>query len=75
LVLEFYLRKERFAWNNPLKGVHLAIAGVAPLPIAALPVPFLGEKVARRRWCAIAIGFAGLLTRIIHGGALNCRQA
>lgn len=32
-----------------------------PLIIAALSVPFLGEKIGWRRWCAIAVGFVGVL--------------
>lgn len=31
-----------------------------PLMIAAMSVPFLGEKVGWRRWLAIAVGFAGV---------------
>ena len=44
----------------PLADAH-AIAGIAPLLVTALAVPFLGEKIGRRRWTAIAIGFVGLL--------------
>ncbi|WP_425608282.1 DMT family transporter [Thermomonas flagellata] len=34
---------------------------VAPLLIAALSVPILGERVGPRRWTAIAVGLAGVL--------------
>lgn len=34
---------------------------VAPLMTTALAVPFLGEKVTWRSWCAIIIGFCGAL--------------
>ncbi|MGQ2909537.1 MAG: DMT family transporter [Aliihoeflea sp.] len=39
-----------------------------PLIIAALSVPFLGEKVGWRRWSAIIVGFVGVLF-IINPGA------
>ncbi|MHB2264789.1 DMT family transporter [Aliihoeflea sp. PC F10.4] len=39
-----------------------------PLIIAALSVPFLGEKVGWRRWSAIVVGFVGVLV-IINPGA------
>ncbi len=50
----------------PLADAH-AIAGIAPLLVTALAVPFLGEKVGRRRWTAIAIGFVGLLVIVRPG--------
>ncbi len=34
---------------------------VAPLLIAALSVPILGERVGPRRWAAIAVGFFGVM--------------
>jgi drug/metabolite transporter (DMT)-like permease len=34
---------------------------VAPLLITALSVPFLGERVGRRRWVAIGVGLVGVL--------------
>lgn len=46
---------------------HLPIANAtainmaAPLFIAALAIPLLGERVEARRWLAIAVGFAGVL--------------
>jgi len=39
---------------------HSIIAS-APLIVAALSVPLLGEKVGWRRWCAIFVGFIGVL--------------
>ncbi len=50
----------------PLADTH-AIAGIAPLLVTALAVPFLGERVGRRRWSAIAIGFVGLLVIVRPG--------
>ncbi len=55
----------------PLADTH-AIAGIAPLMVTALAVPFLGEKVGLRRWSAIAIGFVGLLIIVRPGiGVFN----
>lgn len=41
----------------------------APLLVAALSVPLLGETVGWRRWSAIAVGFAGVLVIIRPGAA------
>jgi len=41
-----------------------AVFLVAPLIIAALSVPLLGEKVDRRRWLAILVGLAGVLVML-----------
>ncbi|MEI7871757.1 MAG: DMT family transporter [Alphaproteobacteria bacterium] len=38
-----------------------AISFAAPLFMVALSVPILGEVVGWRRWCAVAVGFAGVL--------------
>ncbi|MDF1586303.1 DMT family transporter [Marinimicrococcus flavescens] len=38
-----------------------AISFLAPLFVAGLAVPALGEKVTPRRWAAIALGFLGVL--------------
>ncbi|MFI4987814.1 MAG: DMT family transporter, partial [Alphaproteobacteria bacterium] len=53
-----------------------AIAFVGPIIVTALSVPMLGEKVGRRRWTAVFIGFAGALliirpgTDVIQWGAV-----
>ncbi len=39
-----------------------------PLMIAALSVPFLGERVGWRRWLAIFAGFAGVVVALDPGG-------
>ena len=39
-----------------------------PLMIAALSVPFLGERVGWRRWLAIIAGFAGVVLALDPGG-------
>jgi drug/metabolite transporter (DMT)-like permease len=48
----------------------LAILFATPFIVAALSVPMLGEKVGRRRWIAICVGFLGVLlvTRPGFGG-------
>jgi drug/metabolite transporter (DMT)-like permease len=38
-----------------------SILASAPLIVAALSVPLLGEHVGWRRWCAIFVGFVGVL--------------
>jgi drug/metabolite transporter (DMT)-like permease len=56
----------------PLADAY-AIFFVAPLLITALAVPILHERVDRRRWVAITIGFAGVLIvlRPTGSGALT----
>jgi drug/metabolite transporter (DMT)-like permease len=39
----------------------------APLVVAALSVPLLGEKVARAQWIAIGVGLAGVLLMLRPG--------
>ncbi len=38
-----------------------AISYAAPLFMVALSVPLLGEEVGWRRWCAVGVGFAGVI--------------
>jgi drug/metabolite transporter (DMT)-like permease len=45
----------------------VAINFASPLLVTALSIPFLGEKVGVRRWCAIFVGFAGVLVIIRPG--------
>ena len=45
----------------------VAINFAAPLLVTALSIPFLGEKVERRRWAAIFVGFLGVLVIIRPG--------
>lgn len=42
-------------------SVTVSIMFTAPLIVAALSVPLLGESVGRRRWTAIVVGFMGVL--------------
>ncbi len=46
-----------------------AIMFVNPLIATALAVPLLGEKVGRRRWTAVVVGFIGALVIIRPGSA------
>ena len=46
----------------------LTLAFTAPLLVAALSVPFLGEHVGWRRWTAVIIGFGGVLL-VLRPGA------
>lgn len=47
-----------------------AVFVCAPLLVAALSGPVLGEKVGWRRWAAIAVGFAGVLIILRPGHAV-----
>jgi len=47
-----------------------AVFFAAPLLVAALSVPLLGEQVGVRRWTAIGIGFAAVLFMLRPGGAM-----
>lgn len=49
-----------------------AVAFSAPLFVAILAIPILGERIGPRRWAAIIIGFAGVLLVLKPGtGALS----
>src|SRR4029079_6031257 len=58
-----------------------AIMFSAPLWICLLSIPLLGEKVGRRRWAAMAVGFCGILivarpwTGHLHPAILLCLAA
>ena len=45
----------------------ITIAFTAPLFITMLSRPILGEKIGRRRWSAVAIGFVGILVALRPG--------
>ncbi len=61
----------------PLAEVY-AIAFAAPLMLTALAGPMLGEQVGWRRWCAVLVGFAGVLvilrpgSDVLSAAALLC---
>ena len=44
-----------------------SIAAIAPLMVTALAVPMLGERVGRRRWTAVLLGFCGVLVILRPG--------
>lgn len=50
----------------PLAELY-AISFAAPFFMTALAVPLLGERVGWRRWCAVAVGFAGVLVIVRPG--------
>jgi drug/metabolite transporter (DMT)-like permease len=45
----------------------ITIAFVAPLFITMLSRPILGEQIGRRRWGAVAVGFAGVIVALRPG--------
>lgn len=47
-----------------------AISFVAPVLVASLSGPMLGERVTRRQWIAVSMGFIGVLVIIRPGGGL-----
>lgn len=47
-----------------------AISFVGPVMVTALSGPLLGEKVGRRQWVAVSLGFLGVLIIIRPGGAV-----
>ena len=48
----------------------VALTFVAPILVAILSVPLLGESVGRHRWTAILAGFAGILVMLRPGSSL-----
>jgi drug/metabolite transporter (DMT)-like permease len=50
----------------PLADV-VALFGAAPIIITALSRPVLGEHVDSRRWCAVLVGFFGVLIMVKPG--------
>jgi drug/metabolite transporter (DMT)-like permease len=47
-----------------------AISFVAPVLVTSLSGPMLGERVTRRQWTAVSLGFLGVLIIIRPGGGL-----
>ncbi|KAF1691746.1 DMT family transporter [Pseudoxanthomonas koreensis] len=56
-----------FALKRMPLSTAYTIYFVAPLLVAALSVPLLGEKVGPRRWTAIAIGLVGVIVVLRPG--------
>jgi drug/metabolite transporter (DMT)-like permease len=48
-----------------------AIGFTSPLIVTALSMPLLGERVGRRRWSAVAVGFLGAVLVIRPGGGVH----
>lgn len=65
LMLAFFA----FALRQLPLATAYSIFFVAPLLITVLSIPFLGERVGRGRWLAIAVGFAGVLVVLRPTGA------
>jgi drug/metabolite transporter (DMT)-like permease len=47
-----------------------AVVQTAPIIVTVIAVAVLGERVGRRQWIALAIGFLGVLLMVRPGGAL-----
>ena len=47
-----------------------SISAIAPLMVTALAVPILGERVGRRRWLAVVVGFIGVLIILRPGSEI-----
>ncbi len=58
----------------PLANV-IAISFAAPLLVTALSVPLLGERVGRRRWTAMSIGFIGVIIMVQPDAGMFDRTA
>ena len=78
VVRSFYLICAASLFVNAVRLLTLADATallfVAPILVAALSAPLLGERVDRRRWIGVALGFAGSLI-IIRPGSEVMRLA
>ena len=47
-----------------------AISFVGPVLVAALSGPLLGERIGKRQWLAVLLGFAGVLVIVRPGGGV-----
>ena len=67
------------AWNamaQPLSsGLANVIASTAPIVVAALAVPLLGERLTLRRILGLALGFAGVAFLVRHRIAVTGESA
>jgi drug/metabolite transporter (DMT)-like permease len=57
-----------FAVRESSLATTYSIFMYAPLVVAAISVPLLGERVSRSQWVAIAVGLAGVLLMIAPRG-------
>lgn len=46
-------------------GVSALIAGLHPVVTAVVAVPLLGERLGRRQWLGVALGFAGVVIVVV----------
>lgn len=65
-----------YAFYDGLRYLPLAdcisIAFAAPLFVTAMSGPLLGERVGWRRWCAVGVGFVGVIIAVRPvGGEVN----
>lgn len=58
----------------PLTDAY-ALGFTAPLFLTALSHPLLGERVGWRRWCAVGVGFLGVLVMLRPGGSSGLHLA
>ncbi|MDR1935270.1 MAG: DMT family transporter [Candidatus Accumulibacter sp.] len=74
VVRALFLLGTAFLFMTGLRYLPLAdttaINFLAPLLVAALSAPLLGEKVEPRNWLAIVIGFGGVLVIVRPGGGM-----
>ena len=74
VVRSFCLICAAFLFVNGLRLLPLAEANAiiffAPILVAVLSAPLLGERVGRRRWVGVALGFAGTLIIIRPGSGI-----
>ena len=74
VVRSFCLICAAFLFVNGLRLLPLAEANAiiffAPILVAVLSAPLLGERVGRRRWIGVALGFAGTLIIIRPGSGI-----
>jgi drug/metabolite transporter (DMT)-like permease len=59
-----------YAFANMRLADAVAIGFAAPIFVTALSVPLLGERVGPRRWCAVLLGFAGVMVMLRPGAAV-----
>lgn len=59
-----------YAFGHMPLADAVGIGFSAPLFITALSVPMLGESVGMRRWCAVLVGFIGVLIMVRPGSGV-----
>ena len=59
-----------YAYSRMAIADAYALLFSTPLLITALSVPLLGESVGWRRWCAVLVGFAGVILMLRPGAGV-----